>query len=496
MHVPIWFPQMDGPTESPKEAIGLNLEFPSIDTNALQPVQGITSNILMVQDEEQQLLELYYQNFHAAHPILPPMRSLSQLPAFSPSLDAVVKFIGSHFDDNIESERRSRAVRAAFKAVEPNSYQKVQALLLFAVDLHACNHRDEAMVKLDMAIAAALDLGLNSKDFPARNGIDDPVVQESIRRTWWELYVVDGMVAALHQKMDFRTKSIPTNVGLPCDEHVYLQAGFIPQPHTIVQLQNRSFAEDELEFSSCCYRIDAIQLLGRVMAVGGDNIEKDQVEGIDAALAGWAYLLPPTKQEILEEDGTVDEMLFQAFMIVSCAMIYLHLPRSDLIAHAQGPSATMPCAERLSISLPASTPHTHAVKTIQAANKLSSLASLQVPAEKHTPFFICSLVLDSIVQLSACSIKACHCLGLDVHRDGITLAIGVLKALAKTWPISDPALQQVKAVARRVLEIGVHPESPQRISSGESVDIHSIISSEVLLGDTPDLDESEIQLPI
>ena len=211
------------------------------------------------------------------------------------------------------------------------------------------------------------------------------------------------------------------------------------------------------------------------------------------ALAAWCYHLPQSKQEVLAFDGTVDEMLFQAYMIIECAVIYFHLPRSDLFANAQTQNATMPCAERLNISLPASTPHTHAVKTIEAANKLSSLASLQVPAEKHSPFFVCSLVLDSIVQLAACTMRACQC--LETHRDGITLAIGVLKSLGQTWPISQPALQQVKAVARLVLETGIHPMG-RHIASEDTVDIQSILSSEVLLGDTPDLDKEEIQLPI
>ena len=491
--LPMWASQLDGQDESPPEPIGLGLDFPTLDPDALEPVAGIANKLLLGQDEEQQLIDLYYSNFHGAHPILPPARALPRLPPFSPCLDATIKFIGSHFDENISTSTRAIAARAAFRVAEPNSYQKVQALLLYSIVLHARNGRNEAMEWLDTAIDIALELGLNNKEFSSLNGGNDPIMKECLRRTWWELYIVDGMMAALHQKMDFRTSSVPTDVGLPCDELTYLQGDFIPQPQTISQLQNRVFVDDETDFPSFCYRIEAIQLLGRVMAVGGDASGKeDQVEGIDLALAGWSYHLPPAKREVLTNDGTIDEMLFQAFMIVNCAAIYLHLPRSHLMA-AHAPNAGMACAERLTLSYPASTPHTHAVKTIEAANKLSSLASLQVPTEKHTPFFICSLVLDSIVQLSACSIKACLC--LEVHRDGITLAIGVLKSLGQTWPISQPALQQVKAVARMVLEIGVHP-AETHINYGDPVDIDAIIKDDVLLGDTPDLERQEIELPI
>ena len=491
--MPVWFPQLEGQNEASAEAMRLGLDFSTLDSSAFQPVSGIPNKILIAQDEEQRLVDLYYSNFHAAHPILPPARCLPQLPSFPPSLDAIVKFIGAHFDDRVSIDARFATLRTALRAPEPNSYCKVQALILFSIVLHARNSRNEALDWLDMAIDAALELGLNDKRFSASHGISNPIVEESVRRTWWELYIVDGMIAALHQKVDFRTSSVLTDVELPCDERMYLQCGYIPESRTVAQLKGRAFAEDDLEFSSFCYRIDAVILLSRVMSVGGDVSGKEEAEGIDLALSSWCYHLPQSKQEVLAHDGTVDEMLFQAYMIINCAIIYFHLPRSDLFANAQGQSTNMPCAERLNISLPASTPHTHAVKTIEAANRLSSLASLQVPAEKHSPFFVCSLVLGTIVQLSACTIKSCQC--LETHRDGITLAIGVLKALNQTWPISQPALQQIKAVARMVLESGVQPIGRQ-ITHEDSLDIQSILSSEILLGDTPDLDKEEIQLPI
>ena len=489
MQLPAWFDELDCDDDgNPTEALNLGMGFHDMDAGPLQPVTGIGDKILPAVDEEQQLIDLYYANFHGAHPILPPARALPRLPPFAPCLDAVVKFIGSHYDDNINTSTRAITARAAFRVAEPNGYHKVQALLLYAVVLHARNVRNESQDWLDMAVNAALELGLNNRHFSEAHGANDPILKESLRRTWWELFIADGMIAALHQKTDFQTSSTLTDVGLPCNEQLYLQDGFIPQPRTMAQLQNRVFVDDDTEFSSYCYRIEAVQLLGRVMALGGDlNGKEDQVDGVDMAISGWSYHLPEDKKEVLAHDGSVDEMLFQAFMIVNCAAIYLHLPRSHLMA-AHAPNAGMACAERLTISLPASTPHTHAVKTIEAANKLSSLASLQVPAEKHTPFFICSLVLDSIVQLSACSIKACAC--LEVHRDGITLAIGVLKALGQVWPISKPALQQVKAVARMVLEIGVHPMDRQ-------ISFDSIIEDKVLLGDTPDLEsQQQIELPI
>ena len=86
---------------------------------------------------------------------------------------------------------------------------------------------EQATHTLDRAIDLALDLGMNRRSFAAERSFGVPVLAESWRRTWWELYVMDGMFAAVHMKTSFRLHSVPTDVGLPCEEGVY-RAGNVP----------------------------------------------------------------------------------------------------------------------------------------------------------------------------------------------------------------------------------------------------------------------------
>ena len=96
---------------------------------------------------------------------------------------------------------------------------------------------------------------------------------------------------------------------------------------------------------------------------------------------------------------------------------------------------------------PASTQRSHSVKATNASKELSNLAAVRVPVQKHTPFFVCGLVLGAIVQLSACSANA----GTEQHRDRVTLIIGLLKSLSRNWAISGHVLVQIKKVASEVL---------------------------------------------
>ncbi|KAI4720348.1 hypothetical protein E4T48_03490 [Aureobasidium sp. EXF-10727] len=271
---------------------------------------------------------------------------------------------------------------------------------------------------------------MNLRDFASAHGSNNPILEESLRRTWWELYCMDGYMAALHKLPSFKSNAVRSDVLLPCEEMVYASAGCLPQPSSLQQFDMRLFAEEEIQFSSFAYRIEAARILARVLSVSGTQNE-DQVQVVDNALAGWIHSLPQAKVDVVNVYNTVDEMLFQGHMIIHCATIYLHLPRSDLLN-------TLPVTANI---------HSHSVKATNASKELSNLAAVRVPVQKHTPFFVCGLVLGAIVQLSACSANA----GTEQHRDRVTLIIGLLKSLSRNWAISGQVLQQVKKVASEVL---------------------------------------------
>lgn len=136
------------------------------------------------------------------------------------------------------------------------------------------------------AIDLALELGMNERSFCFAYGKQDPMEEESLRRTWWEIYVMDGFTAALHRKPKFRTNSILADVLLPCEESVYAEGGAcLPESFSVAQFDNRLFMEEETQFSSFCYRIEAVRILGRVMAIAGmQDIHRDQVQAVDNAV--------------------------------------------------------------------------------------------------------------------------------------------------------------------------------------------------------------------
>ena len=169
-------------------------------------------------------LDSFYRNFCAAHPfILPkePLIVLTQETPFEPLL-AAMRWIGSLY---IERDTSPSLFREAFRLIDGNTVKDgflVQARLLLAIGLDG-NHRLEKARKL-MAEARdiSIQIGMNSQSFATANGHRSPIVEESWRRTWWELYVVDALMSGVHQTDIFTLYDVPSNVALPCEEFQYL----------------------------------------------------------------------------------------------------------------------------------------------------------------------------------------------------------------------------------------------------------------------------------
>ena len=169
-------------------------------------------------------LESFYRNFYAAHPfILPkgPLIVLRQETPLEPLL-AAMRWIGSLY---IERDTSPSLFREAFRLIDGNTVKDgflVQARLLLAIGLDG-NHRLEKARKL-MAEARdiSIQIGMNSQLFATTNGQRSPIVEESWRRTWWELYVVDALMSGVHQTDIFTLYDVPSDVALPCEELQYL----------------------------------------------------------------------------------------------------------------------------------------------------------------------------------------------------------------------------------------------------------------------------------
>ena len=399
---------------------------------------------------EATLIELYFANFHPAHPILVPKLVYNAIP-IPESLRAVVRYIGSILSTTTTSGHFAKAAAFALEQDQSWSAFRVQALLLFSIALHSMNEQMQAQQYLSKAVDLATVLHMNRYGFAAANSGGQPVLEESLRRTWWELYTIDGLMAANHQRKFFRCSNVELDAGLPCEDPTFLAGQFILPAPRLSQFDNRIFDDTEKAFSSYCYRIEAVRLLARVIAIAENaDIDKDEFTAVDNSLAGWRYHLPPCKADITrtEKAADIDELMFQAQLIVHFATILLHLPRSNLRS-VHPLTSPMPCCPWSTPLAPTCTTQNHLMKVTAASQGLSDLAALRT-SHDHTPLLACGLILGSLVQLSICSLHASNC--ITQHRERVMLMIGVLKSLGRVWTLANRGLTQLRQYAKEILQ--------------------------------------------
>ena len=104
----------------------------------------------------------------------------------------------------------------------PHNGYSVQSLILLAIASHMSNNPRVAHESLDLAIDIGLNIGLHTKDFAALHGHGLPILEESWRRTWWQLYMVDVMFAALNHTSKMRLGNVPLEAFLPCEDIDYM----------------------------------------------------------------------------------------------------------------------------------------------------------------------------------------------------------------------------------------------------------------------------------
>lgn len=138
-------------------------------------------------------------------------------------LHAVIRYIGSVFSPSQSTPTFLEAANNALLVqAPPKNGFTVQALLLFAIALHSHAVDDRAFGILEHATDIALEIGMNKQEYAWVNGEDRQCWEESWRRTWWELYVMNGIFAAIHQRETFRLLHVECDVALPCEENDYI----------------------------------------------------------------------------------------------------------------------------------------------------------------------------------------------------------------------------------------------------------------------------------
>ncbi|KAF5576828.1 C6 transcription factor [Fusarium pseudoanthophilum] len=269
------------------------------------------------------LVKSYYTNFHHLHPFAPPYKHLVQLSQtsafnFSPLL-ASMRLIGHIYDTHQWSESLSSAVEAQIFQLKPSDAVQVQARLLYSIALFWYTFKAQAKEQMDAAVDVAVKLEMHKKDFAATFGFGDPIMVECWRRTWWMLFIVDASYAGTLGTMNFKTLHVEPTAELPCEDADY-ESGIIPTPKTLQDFDSREFDSEDVVFSSFAYLIGATRCAAQVICMSPKRATREHSEAIiqsaDSAFDAWLLLLPKDKKPVLKADGTIDELMFQAHLLI------------------------------------------------------------------------------------------------------------------------------------------------------------------------------------
>ncbi|KAM0288732.1 hypothetical protein ACHAO9_006795 [Fusarium lateritium] len=196
---------------------------------------------------------------------------------------------------------------------------QVQCRLLYSIALFWNNFRPEADREIEAAKDTALALGMHTREFATANGFGDEVLMESWRRTWWMLYIVDAYYAGTLGTLNLKVFHIEASVDLPCEESEY-ESGVIPTPRTLDDFNSREFFDEEITFSSFAYLIGAVKCAAFAISTSPKHATRQDSEHIiqsaDSVIDAWLLLLPKEQKPVMRSDGEVDELMFQAHMLV------------------------------------------------------------------------------------------------------------------------------------------------------------------------------------
>jgi hypothetical protein len=166
----------------------------------------------------------FYCHFHASHPFVlpqPVLKSLAKNLSVQPLL-AAMRWIGSLYraSQSTKCSLYDKAKSDLLKFNRPSDGFLIQATMLLAIGLSGTGKHQKAIELLQRAKSMAIDTGLH-KESQFAIVVDNASMVESWRRTWWELYVLDGLFACAYQTAKFTLCELDADVKLPCEEMEY-----------------------------------------------------------------------------------------------------------------------------------------------------------------------------------------------------------------------------------------------------------------------------------
>ncbi|KAL2819561.1 hypothetical protein BDW59DRAFT_151348 [Aspergillus cavernicola] len=446
------------------------LNIPSLeDRSTSEPATSgsMTSDALSDSSLSEQFFTQYYSSFHSAHPCVLPQWALKQRLVGDgcplQTLVSVIQYIGSLFAKSVLSSAMKAEAEQGISSLGTNgpiTGFDVQAVVLFSIAIYWGDDADKALILLDNAIAMALDLGMNRQEFAYTNGRNDPLLEECWRRTWWQIYITDAHIAGSTHTFPFRTSKVEMTTDLPCDETGY-ESGNIPRPRMLQEYDMREFLDDDVRvFSSFAELVGLTKGLDLALSArkGMDVANAPAIcANADATVTAWRSLLPPSKKDLLQRDGSVDELMFKSHMLIQTYIVDLHRQLSTLaytpieaIAHCTPPPPPESLRGCNSVEC-----QLHTAKVLRAIDQLDDLLTLPTNIATHTPFIICMIANTVIAHLAACRFHY-HGRQLKLARERVRLSMGALKVLGEFWPMGLRTYKEVGIVAREILGLNDH----------------------------------------
>ncbi|KAK6078506.1 C6 zinc finger domain-containing protein [Seiridium cupressi] len=394
-------------------------------------------------------IDSFYFHFFPGHPATLPKEHVLRLSKERDlgHLLAAMRWAGSLYFEvgPARSTYFEEAMQLVYAQDVPKDGFLVQAMLILIIGLDGSCQQEKARDILSDVERIAIETGLFQRSYATTHGQGNPMLEESWRRTWWDLFVVDGMVAGVHRQTNFLLFDIVADAGLPCEEHQYL-SGAIPRPLFLEDFEDQMFSGEEYSFSSFAYRVASIRNLGRMMRLpesifpGDDNVNR-----IESLLSNWRMHLPASKRDCLDKNMKLDEMMFQAWMINHACSIMLHQPLSQLDS---SPARDVTSCAPYQMVRSGDSFNAHTRHIVTAASEISKMVTYAVPITCHTHFFTCVLTMSSIVHLSKWALWFVQ--NDDDLRQQIRLNIGALNKLSTVWSAAARASGQVKGVAQDI----------------------------------------------
>ena len=427
--------------------------------------------------ERTHLIGQYYSHFHRSHPMLVP-RAQFHNQHYPDFLVVACCVVGHHFASFRPLEACiSTVVSMVVSAEGANVIVRTQAFILLALVFLGSHDMGRANDCLGHAASLAREARLDS--FDACNSQDPASTLEQARRTWWELYALDSILALLEARPPKLTTQPPHNLPfVPCADSIY-EAGDLgmAQP-TWAEFERRLFLPDTVTFSSHFYRIEAANIVRRVCPLFTRNdADLQELEATGNEIASWLYNLPDSPFTTPESPEDSDQILLQAHLLVQVASIFLHFPRSNL--PSSGPSAIdVTCLRKALPGMENS--KQHAIKSIAASRELCHIASMPSMQESHSPLVICGLLLGCAVQLSAASLFKTQGSDQKQCRHRVVLMLGALRYIGKAWPGAESALRHVQPFADAIFTAPSRTSGdvPRDMIGSSEAALHTNLASE------------------